>query len=487
MKKIIFAITALSFLFMAGCVNDSDDFNDNRDRPYDVPPETLLAYAQKSLADQMTTPSVNLNVFRFFQKYWATTDYPGDARFNFTGTRRVPDNHWLNLYTNVLGNLETAKQNVGLETKPSTITEEQFNKQQANKIAIIDILQVYTYQILVDSFGDIPYSEALDPTNVLPAYDNDSEIYPMLIDRLNDDIAMLDVNYGSFTSGDNLLNGDVGKWNIFANSLKLKLGINLADTNSSLAKSTVESAYAAGVILSNSNNAIFKYPSAAPNYNQIYANVIASGRNDYVGEETLIDHLNMLEDPRISSYFTAVDGEYIGGVLGTLNTWTELSHVGDMLIAPDFHSFLFDASEVNFYLAEAAARGYSVGGSEENYYNAAITASMEQWGVPTVNISTYLTQPNVAYSTATGDWKEKIGTQAWIAMYNRGFESWNFFRRLDYPLLTAPNAVPAAQGKIPTRLTYPIPEQTVNGTNWTAASTAIGGDNLTTKVFWDVN
>lgn len=93
--------------------------------------------------------------------------------------------------------------------------------------------------------------------------------------------------------------------------------------------------------------------------------------------------------------------------------------------------------------------------------------------------------PNVVFSAA--NWKLKIGQQAWIAMYNRGFESWNFYRRLDYPVLTAPNAVSAAAGKVPTRLTYPINEQTVNGANWTAASSAIGGDKLTTKVFWDIN
>jgi len=72
-------------------------------------------------------------------------------------------------------------------------------------------------------------------------------------------------------------------------------------------------------------------------------------------------------------------------------------------------------------------------------------------------------------------------------MFNRGFESWNFYRRLDYPVMTAPLAVPAADGKVPVRLTYPINEQTVNGANWRAASQAIGGDKLTTRIFWDKN
>lgn len=147
---------------------------------------------------------------------------------------------------------------------------------------------------------------------------------------------------------------------------------------------------------------------------------------------------------------------------------------------------LFEASEINFYLAEAAARGYSVPGTAQGYYEAAIRASMQYWGInSTADINAYLANPGVVYSAA--NWKQRIGEQAWIAMYNRGFESWNFFRRLDYPALTAPNATAAADGKVPTRLTYPINEQTVNGANWTTASSAIGGDKLTTKLFWDIN
>ena len=492
-------ILSLSFFSFISCVDDSDNYNDDRDKPYEVPAESLLTNAQKSLVDQMTTPSVNLNVFRFFEKYWATTDYPSDAIFNFLGTRKVPDNHWTELYTDVLGDLESAKQAVASETKPSTMTQADFDKIQSNKTAIIDILQIYTFQILVDSFGDIPYSESLDPSNVLPKYDDDAEIYPQLIDRLNNDISKLDESYNSFSSGDYILEGDVSKWKLFANSLKIKLGINLADINGGLAKTTVEAAYNAGVIVDNSQNISFDYPSGAPNYNPIYANVIASGRNDYVGEETIINYMNNLGDSRISAYFTYLknldespildeNGNFVyeGGILGESNDYPpSVSGPGEMMTAPDFPSFLFDAAEINFYLAEAAARGYSVGATPEFYYNAAITASFEQWNVE--GISSYLSNPEVNYATAPGSWKQKIGMQAWVAMYNRGFESWNFNRRLDYPMLETPNAVPAAEGKTPTRMTYPIAEQTVNEANWTAASTAIGGDKLTTKIFWDVN
>ncbi len=483
MKKILLTLSAISLIFLTSCVNDSDNFNDDRDKAYVVPPALQLTYAQNELASQMTTPSVNLNVFRFFQHYWTTTTYATDARFNFSSTRRVPDNHWNALYRDVLGNLESAKKAVPTEVKPASVPQTVWDKQQTNKLAILDILQIYAFHILVDSFGDIPYSEALNPNIVLPKYDDDTTIYLDLLKRLDQDLLKLDDTYGSFDSGDYLFQGNVTNWKTFANSLKLKIGLNLADVNPSLAKTTIESAYSAGIILDSNQNAIFYFPSTAPNYNPIYAQVVASGRNDFVAEETLVNAMNDLNDPRRSAYFTTVDGVYTGGVLGVQNNYSKFSHVGDMLLKPDFPGYLFDSSEMNFYLAEAAARGYSVGGTAEFYYNKAITESFKQWGLSDADATAYIA--TVPYSAAP--WKESIGKQVWIAMFNRPFESWEFWRRLDYPILTAPNAVPAADGKVPSRLTYPINEQTVNGANWTNASNAIGGDALTTKLFWDVN
>jgi hypothetical protein len=156
-----------------------------------------------------------------------------------------------------------------------------------------------------------------------------------------------------------------------------------------------------------------------------------------------------------------------------------------MLVDPTFEGLIMDASEVEFLLAEAVERGIAVGGSAQQHYNNAITASMSYWGVSSGNISAYLAQTSVDYTTATGNWKQKIGEQAYLALYNRGFESWTSFRRLDFPALIAP--VDAAVSVVPTRLTYPANEETLNSTNNAAAAAAIGGNTLTTKLFWDVH
>jgi len=484
MKKINI-IALLSLMALTGCIKEDDSFNNDRDRAYDVPAEISLTDAQKEIADEMTTANVNLNIWRYMTQYWAATQYTTESRYRIT-TRTIPDNIWEELFRDGLGNLETAKKSVAKEVIPPGITQEDWNIQQANKMAILDIQEVYTWQILVDTFGDIPYSQALNPANPLPAYDDDAAIYPQLIERLDADLAAMNDSGTSFATGDYIYNGDVASWIRFANSLKVKIGINLSDVNSALAQSTIESAVAGGVITQNDQNALFRYQTGAPNYNPIYANLVANGRNDYVPASPIVDAMNALNDPRRSAYFTQKDGAYVGGHYGFTNAYANFSHVSDMIKAPDFPGVLMEATEIDFYLAEAAARGYNVGGTAESYYNDAITRSFEFWGVG--DASTYLADPNVAWATAPGDYKQKIGTQAWIAFYNRGFESWNEWRRLDYPQLTVPtSAYPEAEGEIPKRFTYPVIEQTVNGTNYNNASTAIGGDALKTHVFWDVN
>lgn len=486
MKKIFYSIATLSLILLTGCDNNTDSFNNNQDAPYDVSAESLLTNAEKELMDQMTTSSVNSSPFRFFTQYWAQTTYNDESRFRLN-TRKVTQNHWNALYRNVLGNLASAKGVINDETRPNNISEASWAIKQQNKIAIIEILQVYTFQVLVDSFGDIPYTDALDTNIKLPTYEDDTAIYPKLIIRLNAALAQLDDSGSSFDTGEYLYEGDIMQWKLFANSLKVKIGLNLADSDPALSQSTVESGFTGGVILTNAENTTFQYPGSAPNYNPLYGELVASQRNDYTATTTFVNALQSVNDPRIAVYYQANGGTYIGGTPGLSNVpYTAYSNIGDIFRSPNFPGKLFEATEINFYLAEAAARGYSVGNTAEFYYKQAIELSFASWGLSSLSAA-YLAQPSVAYATATGDYKQKIGTQAWFAFFNRPFESWNSWRRLDYPALAAPaNAISLADGQIPKRLTYPVNEQTVNTTNYQAAVEAIGGeDRLKVHVFWD--
>lgn len=480
MKKLILIFTAA--ILAVSCSDNLEDLNQNIKDPTSVSGESLFSSAQKQLADQVVTPNVNLNNLRLWTQQLQETTYTDESNYDQT-TRPIPANHWRELYRDVLKDLNEASRVID-----NTIyVSDELNARKPNKKAIIEIMTVYAYSNLVETFGDIPYTEALDINNLLPAYDDGLTVYKDLISRLTAAINTLDTSKGSFGVKEDLMyNGDVAGWKMFANSLKLRMGITLADVDAGLSQSTVQSAVTSGVFTSNADNGSYQYSNSAPNNNPMNDNLVLSGRNDYVAGATLVDLMNSLDDPRRDSYFTTVDGDYIGGTIGEASTYSDFSHVADRIVQPNAPGVILSYVEVEFLLAEAAARGYAVGGDAESHYVAGITASFDYWNAG--DPSAYLAMPSVDYtsalgmSTSTPAWKQVIGTQAYIALYNRTFAPYLSVRRLDYPILSEPVD---AQSGFPVRYTYPTTEQTLNGTNYNAAASAIGGDTPENRLFWD--
>ncbi len=475
--KNIFAIF-LTILLFSSC-SKLPETNINTKDPTKVPGESLFTAAQLNLCDQMVTPNVNSNNFRMFVQQWTETTYIDEANYDIT-TRPIPGNFWNTLYRSVLINFQECEK---VLTETGNLPGDGPAVLQ-NKLAIVEVMTVYTFSVLVETFGNVPYTEAMNQTILTPKYDDGLTIYKDLIDRLNAAIAKMDRSQGSFGSADNMYGGNTDLWYKYANSLKLRMGMILSDVEPALAKSTCEAA-APNVISANSDNAAVTYMSSQPNNNPVNENLVLSGRNDFVAANTLVDMMNDRNDPRRPLYFTTIgDGTYKGGIYGASNDFTKFSHVNPALTEPSFAGMFFDAAEAEFLLAEGVERGYSVGGTAADHYNKAIKASIEYWGGTSADAATYLAQTKVAYSSATGTWKQKIGEQKWIALYNSGFTSYSAFRLLDFPALVAP---PDANSPLPVRLTYPTTEQTLNGANRAAAAAAIGGDLVTTKLFWDKN
>lgn len=479
MKKIIlFLVICTSFY---SCTDDITGLNQDVKNPTVVPAAFLFTNAQKNIVDQMVSTDVNYNVFRLFVQQWTETTYTDESNYD-VATRTIPDDHWVTIYRDALRDFQESRKVLATEV-PAGAAQETIRQ---NKYQVIDIMSAYCYYVLVDTFGNVPYTEALDIENhPLPKYDDAQTIYRDLISKLTLASHTLDASAGSFDGADLIYGGDTTKWKLFANSLRLQMAINMDDIDHAYASTEVLAAVNDGVIILNSDNTALQYQSAQPNTNPIYVDVVASQRNDFVPTSTIIDKMNNLNDPRRSSYFTELGGTYVGGTPGDSNSYGNFSHIGDKLVQPTFEGLIMDASEVEFLLAEAVERGIAVGGTAESHYNSAITASLSYWGVSGGDIAAYLLQPSVAYTTATGTWQQKIGEQAYIALYNRGFEAWTSYRRLDFPVLTAPAM--ANETQVPTRLTYPAEEETLNSVNETAAAAAIGGNTLTTHIFWDVH
>ena len=474
MKRIFLVFVPLLFLASA-CTEDLASLNVETKKPAAIPAPTLFSNAVKSLAGNLATASVNTNVFRFTTSQWAMAVYQDEAQYDFS-TRAIPQGWWTTMYRDVLADLNEASRLIAAD---KTLTA----GEQANKLAIIDIMSVYTYSTLVNTFGNVPYSEALNSTNLFPKYDDAATISKDLLARLNNDLTKLNAASPAFASGEDLVyKGSVSKWIKFGNTLRMKLGMMLADVDATAAKAAVE-ASDAGAISSASDNGLFAYLAASPNQNPLYVDIVTGGRQDYIAAKDLMDKLLGWNDPRTGLYFSKNNaGNYAGGIVGKTNTFVDFSRAGAKVILPDAPYVFADYTETEFLRAEAKERGFNVAGTAEDHYKNGIKSSIVYWGASSADADAYLAQDAVAYSTAAGDWKQKIGTQKWIALYNRPYEGWTELRRLDWPKITPP--VNAKSG-FPTRFSYPLNEQTLNGTNYTSAASAIGGDLVTTKLFWD--
>jgi len=483
--KLAYILSTAVALLAVSCTKDLTKLNENEKKPAAVVASTLFANAELAVTDVLTSTNVNLNIFRLLAQHWTETTYPDESQYDLS-TRNIPQNVWHALYRDVLIDLADAKRLVEADATLDAAVKQ-------NQLAQIEVVMVYTYSVLVNTWGDIPYTEALNIDNLSPKYDDAQTVYLDLLDRLDAAIGNLNpaaMGFGSsdiLYEGNNKRTGSIASWVKFANSLKMRLAMVIADVDNARAKAAIEAA-SPNAFMSAEDDAIFNYSTIPPNTNPLWVDLVQSGRLDFVGANTLIDSMNHLNDPRRQYYFdttkTGVTGVYRGGIYGTSNDYSAFSAVGNLLRAKDFPAVWIDYTEVEFLRAEAVERGYAVGGAAMTHYNNAITASIVSWGGTQAQAATYLLQTDVNYLTAQGGWKGKIGTQKWFALYNRGFEAWTEWRRLDYPQLVAP---PDALSDIPVRYPYPVSEQNLNKINYDAAAAAIGGDNVATKLFWDIN
>lgn len=488
MKKIFALFLLVSTL--SACKKDIASLNTDPKNPAIVPSFSFFTYGQRLITNTVTSSNVNLNIFRLVAQQWQETTYTDESNYDIT-TRPIPDNLWNAIYRDALQNIERSKQLIPTDVADAGV--------QKNQIAIADIMEVYCYYYIFTTFGNAPYTDALDISKPFPKFDDAKTAYYDMLTRLDKDIAALNTASASFGTADVIYGGDVAKWKKFAASFKLKMGITIADLDAAKAKEVVQSAITAGVFTSNDDNALFKYVASPPNTNPIWVDLVQSARQDFVANSTIMGFLNPqtpLADPRLPYYFTvnSLDSnKYAGADPGASAAFSAFSKPsGPLLISSsigkitnaDFPGLLLDYAETEFNLAEAAVRGY-IADAPKTHYEKAITASVTFWGAQPTEADAYLALPNVAYTTATGGTPlHRIALQKYLALYNRGWDAWTEVRRLDYPVLTAPET---AQTAFPVRFTYPVNEQNVNGVNYNKAATAIGGDKVTTKLFFDKN
>lgn len=449
-----------------------------------MPSGTLFHNGEKNLFDAIGSTDVTVAPFRVFAQSWTENTYVSEARYDLA-TNNSPQGWWNQLYANgttsVLNNLVNAKRNFSLDvTDPGTLRNDQ---------DIDDILQVYAYSLLVNTYGDMPYSRAFTDSIPFPAYDDAKTVYYDLLNRLDTATGALNPSAGSLSAADAVYQGDPASWKKFGATLELKLALVIADVDLPTAEKYVQKAVAAGVFQSNQDNAVIPYgASPTTNANPVYQALVISGRHDFCPGNLIVNTLLSWSDPRLPLYYTSFNGSYAGGIPGAGNSYVNFSQFSSQWLSPTFPGEILDYAESEFLLAEAAERGMAVSGSAADHYANAITASITYWGGSTADAATYLAQPAVAYPTATGSWRQKIGYQKWIANANRGWDAWTEIRRLGYPNIDVVNPPVSSKGELPRRFTYPGNEETSNSAHWAAAVQNVNGgaaDLVTTNLWWN--
>jgi hypothetical protein len=371
--------------------------------------------------------------------------------------------------------------------------------------------QQLIFEYITDTFGDIPYSEALkgDASDgvLLPKYDAQKDVYNGMMAALTKVAADL-ATPGTVTLGsaDPIYNGSPAAWQRFANTLHARMALRIINVDPAAAASELQKALngPGGVFRSNADNAIMKWPGDGQ-FNNSWSDNFKT-RDDHRLSQTLMNIMLANSDPRIPIYAqpTVADPtKYAGmpnGLLATqAATWFNTSSRPGAVFYPgataygtfggggaSFPQAVLTYAEQSFIKAEAAERGIAglSAGQAKGFYDAAITASLDQWGVTDgAKVSAFLAQPGVAYKGGTEGLKQ-IAVQKWIALFTDGGQAWAEWRRTCQP--TTLKAGPAAAVNfIPRRFYYSTTEISANGDILAAAIARQGPDNFGTRVYFD--
>ena len=465
------------------------DLNEDPNAPTEVPARFLLTDGQQDAADRLLGSSFNFGYGEVLVQHLAQIQYAEEDLYLY----RSADTDLLfrEAYSGYLMDFHSVAR-LGE-------TEGEANVQAAGLI-----MKSWGMQNLTDMWGDLPYSEAfagIEAGVITPKYDTQAQIYDKMLADVTAAAAMIKPGENPLGAQDLIYGGNAAKWQKFANSLRLRMAMRIADANPTKARTEFVAALAGpgGVIASAADNAQICYTSTTRNPWFTYWQ---SRPGDYRVGRVLVDTLKSLSDPRLSAFaqpitatktyggrtLAAGEKHYEGlpaGLAANNYGFTQVSQPGAALLAQTACLPVLTYEEVLFLRAEAAARGFTADNAKA-MYDAAVTESMVRWGATDADAQAYLAQPRVTWNAA--NWRPLIGLQKWIALYGQGLEAYAEVRRLDNPALRpGPDAV--LQNGIPARYPYPFSEETFNATNLKEAQSRQGitgaANEQTAKLWWD--
>ena len=510
-----YLIVFITLMPFVACDDDLVEVNTNPYAVTKIDPALLLAGAQRTHLGNWETEHTIVQHFVNPYNQGATLGFNFNEDIDGLSTPK-----WDQSYPGPIRNIVQAITLLGDDT---------------DRVNLLSMLRIWKAQIfmgLVDEYGDVPYFEAgkaVSDVIFSPAYDDDAAIYDDLYSEITGAIGAMNPA-GDYVREDLFFGANsenpagsaevqVEKWKKLGNSFLLRLGMRYARVNPTKAEDIVAEAFAGGVMTSNADNAYVKYDGTL--YVHAQNNNLRNFSYFYYAAEPFVDQLKSTNDPRartilanfddpaavandldpdtdlanqfgvpigiISTDLSDPGGPYRGARAGGLN----YSQMNIWKVAsPAAPEFWVTYAQTSLLLAEAAHRGW-VSGSAQTYYENAIRADMEIYAlypeatpISDAEINAYLADPEVAFNTT--DALELINTQYWIVNLRNGTEAYANFKRSGYPALSPNLYNNNLNGGFARRLSYPDRESSSNAENYAAASTNIGGDNLTSRVFWDV-
>lgn len=501
---------AVLMLLASSCEKGLEEMNVNRTSPTNIDPVLLLNNALINVSFPAKTLVFDVGIVQ--QMVSPNGGVLAGANFNQDSRDVTLATIWSVYYQNVI------------KYTQDVITTTKSQPARANLYNMARIVQAYTFMILTDEYGDIPYSESgrgYTDLLFLPKYDAQQTIYPKLIQELTEASAALSTT-ATVESSDVLYTGNIARWKKFGYSLLLRAGMRLSKADAAKAQATVSAAFTGGVITDNADNSYIRHDA---NYNSPIGGILngTEAANFYLAKP-FVDQLKSTNDPRLSAiairYVGATSGngqtvasgstnaaQQIGMPMGKDNGTIAAQATADGLASFYDYSqadrrriakttspiFLVTAAQNLLLLAEARVRGWITTGVAAQYFGDGIKAHMDQMAMYDAG-STIAAGARDTYVNANplvvGTELQQINTQYWIASFLNGPEAFANFRRSGFPALTAnpygqPTNPDVPNGTFIRRITYPTSELSVNTTNINEAITRQGPDKLSTRVWWD--
>ncbi|MFT4023147.1 MAG: SusD/RagB family nutrient-binding outer membrane lipoprotein [Flavihumibacter sp.] len=374
------------------------------------------------------------------------------------------------------------------------------------------LLKAYMYQLTVDAWGDVPYSEAMQfSANLYPKYDDDADIYPDLIKTIDTAIANLNEPSSVFVPNQNTTiyagawTTMQKRWIRFGNTLKLRLYIHYTQKDPAFATSGITSLINSGAEFMSSNDDSFQMPFLAEASRQNPIASIEGGqfRNSFFPHRFIVNMMNANDDPRRANFFvpfpynsspstykgasvedaTSVAYSRLSSYLKGDATYNTISMNADGSIsdgsitwAGNAPTRLLTFAEYNFIRAEAALTLGAPGDAQE-FFEAGIRASMGEAGVSAAQEDDYVSRKGTLAGTQAQQ-LEQIINEKFIGNFGVVMENWTDWRRTGYPAITPLPISIAVYNEIPRTLVYPLSESSSNPN--TPART-----DMLSRVFWD--